>query len=93
MIGERVATFGCSRPRRSVTGEGDFLATEARLVTDHSASTALAVEAMAHRDAGRFALNRKVKLPAAAGGASGHWSAPTVFDIDDIETFSPSRGE
>jgi Protein of unknown function (Hypoth_ymh) len=31
---------------------------------------------VAHGDARWFALNRKVKLPAAAGGASGHGSAP-----------------
>src|SRR6516165_5267140 len=30
--GQRVATFGCSHPFRSVTGEGDLLAAEASLV-------------------------------------------------------------
>jgi hypothetical protein len=74
--GERVATFRCPHPRRSLTGDGDLLAAEARLIADHSASTLLARQAMAHRDARWFALNRKVKLPAAAGGASGIGSAP-----------------
>ena len=49
---------------------------EPRLVADRSASAALALQAVAHGDARWFALNRKVKLPAAAGGASGHGSAP-----------------
>jgi hypothetical protein len=31
---------------------------------------------VAHRDARWFALNCKLKLPAAAGGASGHGLAP-----------------
>ena len=33
----------------------------------------LALQSVAHRDARWFALNRKVKLPTAAGGVSGHW--------------------
>jgi len=76
MKGQWVATFGCPHPRRSLTGEGDLLAAEARLVADHGAGAALALQAVAHGDARWFALNRKVKLPAAAGGASGHGSAP-----------------
>jgi transposase InsO family protein len=40
--------FGCPHPRRSLTGEGDLLATEARLVADHGAGTALALQAMAN---------------------------------------------
>ena len=71
MKGHRVAAFGCPHPRRSFTGEGDLLAAEARLVADHGASTALARQAVTHGDPRRFALNRKVKLPATAGGASG----------------------
>src|SRR6266853_2023961 len=77
MKGERVAAFGCPHPRRSLTGEGDLLAAEARLVADHGAGAALALQAVAHGDARWFAINRKMKLPAAAGGASGdHGSAP-----------------
>jgi hypothetical protein len=54
---------------------------KARLVADHRPGTALALQAVAHSDARWFALNREVKLPAAAGGASGHWLAPTVMRI------------
>jgi hypothetical protein len=76
MKGQRVAAFGCPHPRRSLSGEGDLLAAEARLVADHGAGAALALQAVAHGDARWFTLNRKVKLPAAAGGASGHGLAP-----------------
>ena len=72
MKGQRVATFGCSHPHRSLAGEGDLLPAEARLVADHGASAPLALQAVAHRNARWFALNCKVKLAAAAGGASGH---------------------
>jgi hypothetical protein len=41
-----------------------------RLVADHSPGTALTFQAVAHSDAGWFAFNRELKLPAAAGGAS-----------------------
>src|SRR5260370_2977815 len=71
--GQRVAAFGCPHPRRSLTGEANLLAAKARLVADHGAGAALALQAVTHGDARWFALNRKVKLPAAAGGASsGH---------------------
>src|SRR5207248_7070939 len=64
-------------PRRRLTGEGDLLAAEARLVADRGASAALALQAVAHGDARWFALNRKMKLPATAGGTSdGHGLAP-----------------
>jgi ABC-type multidrug transport system ATPase subunit len=61
---QRVAAFGCPHPRRSLTCESDLLAVEARLVADHGARAALALQAVAHRDARWFALNCKVKLPA-----------------------------
>ena len=77
MKGQRVATFGCPHPLGSLTGKGDLLPSEARLIADHGPGATLALQAMAHRDARRFALDRKVKLPAAAGGVSGgHGSAP-----------------
>src|SRR5215471_15311319 len=77
MKGQRVAAFGCSHPRRGFTGESDLLTREARLIADDSAGAALALQAVAHGDARWFALNRKVKLPATAGGASGgHRPAP-----------------
>jgi hypothetical protein len=63
------------RPRK--LGEFWSLAAEARLVADHGTGAALALQAVAHGDARWFTLNRKVKLPAAAGRASGdHGSAP-----------------
>src|SRR5262244_2173648 len=77
MKGQRVATFGCPHPRRRTTGEGDLLTAETRLVADRGASAALALQTVAHRNARWFALNRKVKLPATAGGMSGgHGPAP-----------------
>src|SRR5262249_8993601 len=80
MKGQRVAAFSCPHPRCRLTGKGDLLAAEARLVADHGAGAALALQAMAHGDPRWFALNRKVKLPAAAGGASGgHRSAPWLW--------------
>src|SRR5262249_42958780 len=53
--GQRVAAFSCPRPRCRLTGEGDLLAAEARLVADHGAGAALALQAVAHRDARWFA--------------------------------------
>src|SRR5262249_54114408 len=80
MKGQRVAAVSCPHPRCRLTGEGDLLVAEARLVADHGAGAALALQAVAHRDARWFALNRKVKLPAAAAGASGgHRSAPWLW--------------
>ena len=77
MKGQRVAAFGFARPRRSLAGDRDLLAAEARLVAEHGAGAALALQAVAHGDARRVALDRQVKLPAAAGGVSGgHGSAP-----------------
>ena len=61
-----------SGSRRSLTGEGDLLAVEARLVADHGTSAALTLQAVAHGDARWFALNLKTELPATAGGMSGH---------------------
>ena len=68
-----VAALSRPHPRRSLTGECDLLAPETRLVADHAPGATLAFQAVAHGDAHRLALDRKVKLPAAAGGASdGH---------------------
>src|SRR5690349_7621716 len=61
-----------SGSRRSLTGEGDLLAVEARLVADHGTSAALTLQAVAYGDARWFALNLKTQLPASAGGMSGH---------------------
>ena len=72
MKGHRVAAFGRPRPGRSLAGKGDLLQAKARLVADHGPSAALALQAVTQGDARWFALNRDVKLPAAAGGTTGH---------------------
>jgi hypothetical protein len=77
MKGQRVAAFRRPYPRGSLSGEGDLLTAETRLVADHSTGASLALQAVAHGDARWFATNRQLKLPAATGGASGgHGSAP-----------------
>jgi hypothetical protein len=62
MKSQRVAALGCSRPRRSLTGEGDLVAAEARITAPvrrwHSRQW--------HMEMRRFALDREVKLPAKA---------------------------
>src|SRR5262249_39053113 len=73
MKGQLVAAFGAPHPRRRLTSKGNLLTGEARLIADHGAGAALALQAVAHGNARWFALDRQVKLPAAAGGApSGH---------------------
>jgi hypothetical protein len=80
MKGDRVAALRCPHPRRSLATEGDLLSEEARLVADNGAGAALARQAVAHGDARWLALDRKVKLPAAAGDVSnGHGSAPWLL--------------
>jgi hypothetical protein len=50
------------------------------LVAKYGASTALARQTVTHGDTRRFAFDRKVKLPTAAGGVSGgHGSAPRLL--------------
>jgi hypothetical protein len=51
MKGQRVAAFSCPHPRCCLTGKGDLLAAKARLVADHGAGAALALQAVTHRDA------------------------------------------
>src|SRR4029077_20044399 len=71
--GETVAALGRARPRGRLAGECDLLATEARLVADHSAGAALALQTVAHGDARGLAFDGEVELAAAAGGsATGH---------------------
>ena len=85
MEGQHVAAFGCPHPRPSIAGEGDLLPPEARLVADHGAGAALALQAVAHGNARWFALNRKVKLPAIAGGVSGtHGPARWAVDMGRV---------
>ena len=71
MKSQGVAAFGCPRPRRSLTSEGNLLTAKTRLVADHGSGAALACQAVTHGDARRLAVNHKVKLPATAGGAPG----------------------
>jgi hypothetical protein len=73
MKGHDVAAFSRPSPSRGLTAKGDLLKLKARLIADHSSSTALALQAVAHSDARWFALNREVKLSTATGGASSHW--------------------
>jgi hypothetical protein len=48
MKDQRVAAFGCSRPRRSLTGDVDLLAAKTRLIASHGTGSALARKAVAH---------------------------------------------
>jgi hypothetical protein len=43
MKGQRIAAFGCPRPLRAVTREGDLLAAKPRLIADHGSGTTLAL--------------------------------------------------
>lgn len=69
---QRVPALGFPAPRRSLSGEGDLPAVEARLIADHGTSAALTLQAVAHGDARWLPLNLKTELPATAGGTSGH---------------------
>src|SRR5262249_60588253 len=67
------------------------LAEEARLVADHGAGAALALQAVAHGDAHRLAFDGERELAAAAGGAAGgHGLAPRT--IDAAATVAAMRG-
>jgi len=82
---QRVVAFGRPLPRRRFAAEGDLLAAEPRLVADDGAGAALALQAMTHRDARWFALDREVKLPATAGGASGRHGVGSVAAFVGME--------
>ena len=82
---QRVAAFGASLPRRLFAGEGYLVAAEARLIADHAAGAALTLEAGAHGDAYWLALDRKMKLSAAAASASGsHGFGSEAVDMDEV---------
>jgi hypothetical protein len=67
------AAVGRALPRVAGAGDRDLLGPKARLIADHGAGAALALQTMTHRDARRLAFDRQVKLPATAGGRStGH---------------------
>jgi hypothetical protein len=76
MKSQCVAAFGFPCPRSRLTDERHLLTAKARLIANDGTSAALALQAMTHGNARWLALNRKVKLTAAAGGASGHGSDP-----------------
>jgi hypothetical protein len=77
MKGQGMFAFSFPCPSRSLAGEGNLLTAKARLVAQHRSGAALASQAVTHGDARWLAVNREVKLPATAGGASGsHESAP-----------------
>ena len=97
MKGQCIAAFGCPRPRRSLAPEGNLLAAEARLVTNYCAGAALALQAVAHRDARWFAFNHQMKLATVAGGMSGGhgsrlWLSIWVECRPDYKTMHPSKG-
>src|SRR6266581_4435691 len=81
-IAHHARAFGCPISRRSLAGEGDLLAPEARLVAKYCTGTALARQTVTRGDTHRFAFDREVKLPTAAGGVSGgHGSAPRLLIV------------
>src|SRR5262245_2078820 len=87
-----VAALGRARPCGRRAGECDLLATEARLVADHSAGAALARQTVAHGDADRLALNGQIELAAAArGSATGHMNAPIFQRGAHLTRFGPGR--
>ena len=82
MEGQRVAAFGRPHPLRRFTGESNLVEAKARLIADHSARASLALKAVAHGDARRFALSCEMKLPAATGGVAGdHGAAPWLSNV------------
>ena len=85
MEGQRVAAFGRPRPRRSLAGEDNLLASEPRLVASDGAGAALALQAVAHGNARCYPLNCKLKLAAAACGApGGHWVGSVAVDTGGV---------
>ena len=68
------AAVGRPLPRRGFAADGDWSRGNRAWLLITAPVPALALQAVAHGNARWFALNRKVKLPATAGGASGHGS-------------------
>src|SRR4029078_6705783 len=60
------------------------------LVADHRAGAALAFQAMAHRNARRFALDGELKLSATACGAAGGHGRPSAASLA-VKFRPPSR--
>src|SRR5262249_58808536 len=59
----------------ALPGEGDLLPAEARLIADHGAGAALALQAVAHGDARWFALNSENRAPHSSSPAFRNPSA------------------
>jgi len=70
-ISKHVPALGRARPLARLTGNGDLVPAKPRLVADHGAGAALALQAVAHGDARGFPLDGDVQLAAAAGGVTG----------------------
>jgi hypothetical protein len=79
MKGQGVAAFCCPHPRVSLPANVTCSRRKRAWLLTTAASAALALQAVAHGDARWFALNRKVKLPAAAGRVLGHGSTPWLL--------------
>ena len=69
--GHRAAALGLALPLRRLACNGNLLMAEARLIADHRAGAALALQAMTHRHPRRLAFDGEVKLAAATGGVAG----------------------
>ncbi len=79
--GHDTPAFGRPLPRCRLASEDDLIGPKARLVADDGAGTALASQAVAHGDTRWFTFDRKVKLPAAAGGVSDSHASNRPLDF------------
>ena len=79
MKSHRVPAIGRPAPLRGFAGDGDLVIAVARLIADHGAGASLAGQAVAHSVARGFAFNRKLELPATAGGMACHCAAPSYM--------------
>ena len=79
MKSHRVPAIGRPAPLRGFAGDGDLVIAVARLIADRGAGASLAGQAVAHSVARGFAFNRKLELPATAGGMACHCAAPSYM--------------
>jgi hypothetical protein len=86
MEGKLIAAFGRPFPSRLFATDRDLLAAEPCLVADDGAGATLALQAMAHRNAQRLALDCEVKPPATAGGAPGRHCLGSAATLDKSKT-------
>ena len=78
MKGHHVPAIGRPPPLRGFAGDGDLVIAVARLIADHGAGPSLARQAVAHSVARGFAFDRKLKLPATAGGMACQCSGSMI---------------